>query len=115
MSSIDERYSKTRRVRGKTDDGVADTFSTCSLLTAGHKYDSPVLRKVFSSETNAGSDNSARGAVAPPLERRVRCERDRRYAVVSPRRADRQIARTIATRRRRRERLDETSIYLFQR
>lgn len=60
-----ERYSKTRRVRGKTGDAVADTFSTCTLLTAGHKYDSPVLRKVFSSETNAGSDNSARGAVAP--------------------------------------------------
>lgn len=84
-------------------------------MTAGHKYDSPVLRKVFSSETNAGSDNSARGAVAPALERRVRCERDRRYAIVSPRRADRQIARTIATHRRRRERLDETPIYSFQR
>lgn len=52
-----ERYSKTRRVRGKTGDSVADTFSTCTLLTAGRKYDSPVLRKVFSSETNAGSDN----------------------------------------------------------
>lgn len=50
-------------------------------------------------------------AVAPALERRVRCERDRRYAIVSPRRADRQIA----THRRRRERLDETPIYSFQR
>lgn len=50
---------------------------------------------------------SARGAVAPALERR--------YAIASPRRADRQIARTIAAHRRRRERLDETTIYLFQR
>lgn len=62
-------YSTSRRVRGKTGDAVAaDTFSTCALLTVGHKYDSPVLRKVFSSETNAADDNSERSAVAPAVD-----------------------------------------------
>lgn len=91
--NLNERYSKTRRVRGKTDVAVADTFSTCTLLTAGHKYYSRVLRKVFSSETNARSDNSARGATTVGGEPGS----GRRYAVVSPRRAaptDRSLVRS---------------------